>query len=66
MLGDQNLLTTFPQQVALAPGTDTYKNWQSPPVPIYDDIYLFNITNPEQFNNGEKAVIEPVGPFVYQ
>ncbi|KAL5269419.1 hypothetical protein ACHWQZ_G003035 [Mnemiopsis leidyi] len=54
------------KQVALAPGTDTFDNWQSSPVPIYDDIYLFNITNPTEFNKGEKAIVQPVGPFIYQ
>ena len=54
------------QQVHLSPGTETYDNWQTPPVPIYDDIYLFNITNPIEFNKGEKAILEPVGPYVYQ
>lgn len=58
-----NLIKT---QVHLSPGTETYDNWQTPPVPIYDDIYLFNITNPIEFNKGEKAILEPVGPYVYQ
>ena len=58
--------TLILQQITIKPGTATYDNWQIPPVPVYDDIYLFNITNPAEFNNGSKAMLDMVGPFVYR
>lgn len=54
------------QKVLILPGTDTYDNWKESPVPIYDNLFLFNITNPHGFNHGEKAVLKLVGPFVYR
>ena len=47
--------------------SEVYKNWLDPPVPIYMDLYLFNLLNPEEFvKNGHKPVFAEVGPFVYK
>ena len=54
------------QQVRLTPGTDTFNTWTNPPISPYDDIYVFNITNPVEFNNGAKPSLQLVGPFVYR
>jgi hypothetical protein len=29
-------------------------------------VYLFNITNPDEFAEGERPVLAEVGPYVYQ
>eukprot|EP00116_Pleurobrachia_bachei_P011933 sb/3472195/ len=54
------------QQVQVLPGSATYDNWKDPPVPVLDNIYLFNISNVAEFNAGQKAIVERIGPFVYR
>lgn len=41
--------------------------WQKPPVDVYIKVFIFNITNPDEFLAGEeKLKVEEVGPYVYQ
>lgn len=48
-------------------GSETYKNWLEPPVPLYVHVYVFNITNSDEFSKGsENLEVDEVGPFVYQ
>jgi len=56
------VLSTMP----LKPGTDRYQSWLSPPVQPHLTGYAFNVTNPEEVMNGEKPILQEVGPFVYK
>lgn len=48
-------------------GGEIFNLWQDPPVDIYIKIYLWNITNSEEFLAGkEKLRVEEVGPYVYK
>lgn len=29
-------------------------------------VYFFNITNPAEFSEGEKPILQEVGPWIYQ
>ncbi|XP_011870818.1 PREDICTED: scavenger receptor class B member 1-like isoform X2 [Vollenhovia emeryi] len=41
--------------------------WKVPPVDMYLNVYVFNITNPIEFLNGEeKLKVQEIGPYVYQ
>jgi len=41
--------------------------WKNPPLNIYLNIYIFNITNPVEFLSGkEKLKLQEIGPYVYQ
>ncbi|XP_063700410.1 scavenger receptor class B member 1 [Culicoides brevitarsis] len=41
--------------------------WRKPPADIYTKIYLFNITNADEFMAGkEKLKLKEVGPYVYK
>lgn len=42
--------------------------WKKPPVEIYLDIYLYNITNAERFMKGQdsKLALEEIGPYVFK
>lgn len=41
--------------------------WKKLPVNVYLYVYIFNITNPEEFLSGkEKLKIQEIGPYVYQ
>ena len=49
------------------PSTVLYENWLKIPIDIYMTFYVFNLTNPEEFEkNGTKPVFVELGPFVYK
>lgn len=55
------------QKLILSEGGEIFNLWQDPPVNIYIKIYLWNITNSEEFLSGkEKMRVEEVGPYVYR
>ena len=43
-----------------------YEYWLDPPVPIYIQFYMFNLTNPEEFMQGEKPSLSQSGPYTYR
>lgn len=46
---------------------EIFNMWKTPPVDLYIKIYIYNITNSEQFIKGtEKMNIEEIGPYVYR
>lgn len=49
-------------------GGEIFGLWRDPPVHIFCKVYLFNITNAEDFLAGraEKMQVEEVGPYVYR
>lgn len=51
----------------MAKGGEIFNLWAQPPVDLYIKIYLFNITNAEDFLSGrEQLKVEQVGPYVYK
>ncbi|KAK5637967.1 hypothetical protein RI129_012262 [Pyrocoelia pectoralis] len=45
----------------------SYYYWQKPGVVRLTKVYIFNVTNPENFLNlGEKPKLNEIGPFVYR
>lgn len=54
------------KQMQLREGSETLEKWSNVTVPIYLSLHLFNITNPAEFGNGSRAVVEQVGPYVYR
>ncbi|XP_022652135.1 lysosome membrane protein 2-like isoform X1 [Varroa jacobsoni] len=53
------------QQMRLVENGSTLKRWANVAVPIYFSAFMFNITNPEEFANGEKPQVQEIGPYVY-
>lgn len=42
-----------------------YDYWKDPPVPIYMQFFMFNLTNKEEFLHGDKASLVQLGPYTY-
>ncbi|GAA48368.1 scavenger receptor class B member 1, partial [Clonorchis sinensis] len=57
----------FTWHLRLLPDSKLYKTlFMSPPSPEHHNVYLFNITNPEQMLRGAKPRLKQVGPFVFR
>ncbi|CAL4230381.1 unnamed protein product [Meganyctiphanes norvegica] len=54
------------KQMQLKPGSSTYDAWSMTPYPLLMYLYFYNITNPEEYQQGGKIRVEEVGPIVYQ
>ncbi|CAH8447911.1 unnamed protein product [Dicrocoelium dendriticum] len=54
------------EQTELVPGTVTYEQWVQPTIDIYFQAYLFNLTNPIEFQAGEKPILRQLGPYTYK
>lgn len=50
----------------LSPGSETRRTWEQFPIPIDFKIYVFNVTNPDQAQDGGKVILEEIGPFVFE
>ncbi|KAH8421209.1 hypothetical protein KR009_000156 [Drosophila setifemur] len=57
----------FKWKLIMSEGGEIFNLWAQPPVDLYIKIYLFNITNAEDFLAGrEQLRVEQVGPYVYK
>uniref|UniRef100_A0A336MNJ0 Scavenger receptor class B member 1 n=2 Tax=Culicoides sonorensis TaxID=179676 RepID=A0A336MNJ0_CULSO len=65
--GFQALLRTIiDSRVALRQDGESYQWWSKPPVEPVISVYVYNVTNADDFlNNGTKPVVDELGPYVY-
>ena len=57
----------FLQKVIFSPGGETFELWRKPPVDLYLRVWLFNVTNKEEFLAWkEKLRVQETGPYVYK
>uniref|UniRef100_UPI00358F6999 scavenger receptor class B member 1-like isoform X2 n=1 Tax=Myxine glutinosa TaxID=7769 RepID=UPI00358F6999 len=54
------------QGVVLKPKGETFEMWRAPSLPLYQRIYLFNLTNPTEAENGKQPNLTEIGPYVYR
>lgn len=55
------------KELAIRDGGRTYKWWKEPPVIPHMKVYIYNVTNADEFlNNGEKPALQELGPYVYR
>ncbi|XP_065217044.1 scavenger receptor class B member 1-like isoform X2 [Planococcus citri] len=57
----------FPMKTTFSEGSEGFELWRKPPVEVLLKVYLYNITNKDEFLSGkEKLKVEQVGPYVYR
>lgn len=49
-------------------GDETFEMWKKPEAHVYLKVYIFNITNRDEFLSGkeDKLRFQEVGPYVYR
>lgn len=54
------------REIALREGGRTFDWWREPPVTPQLSVYIYNVTNADEFlNDGEKPTLNELGPYVY-
>ncbi|XP_015602295.1 scavenger receptor class B member 1 [Cephus cinctus] len=54
------------KEVALREGGRAFGWWKQPPVSPHMHVYIYNVTNADEFlNNGKKPALQELGPYVY-
>ncbi|XP_034827680.1 lysosome membrane protein 2-like isoform X1 [Maniola hyperantus] len=58
----------FRWKVVLSDGGEIFESWRKPEVKLYCRVYLFNVTNAEEYMSGQdtKIKVKEIGPFVYR
>ena len=57
----------FLQKLEVVPGSISYDIWRVTPMPIVLSFYLYNLTNPKEFEKGKELPnVDEVGPYVYK
>lgn len=56
------------QILTLSPSSKNYDMWKETPIPMYFKFYMFNWTNPDEFNtlSSVKPRFEEMGPYVFR
>ncbi|CAB1458403.1 unnamed protein product [Pleuronectes platessa] len=54
------------KEITLTEKSHFFESWKNPPPPVYMEYYFFNVTNPEVFLKGGKAVLKQIGPYTYR
>lgn len=48
-------------------GSTSFKQWRDIPFPLFVNIYIFNVTNPDDFlRNGSRPILQQLGPYSYR
>lgn len=56
------------QKLIFEEGGEIFELWRVPPVDLYLKVYLWNVTNKEEYMSGQhdKLIVQEVGPYVYR
>lgn len=58
----------FKLRIVFEEGGEIFEMWREPPVDLYLRVFLYNVTNKEEFLSGtdKKLKVQEVGPYVYR
>ena len=63
---DKEIKKEIANNVKIAPGSQVYDQWKKPTIPIYFEIYAFNIVNPLEVMEGKPPFVQEKGPYSYR
>lgn len=46
-------------------GSQVYDMWRKPTIPIYFQVYVFDLQNPQEVINGARPYLKERGPYTY-
>lgn len=59
------IISEVKNNVLLMDNTAAYERWRKLPMAMQFKVYIFNVTNPSEVQNGSNPIVEEVGPYVY-
>lgn len=66
-VGDIVIETAIKKEVVLEEGTVAYKNWIKADIPVYRQIWIFDVQNPEEVAvNSSNMKLKQRGPYTYR
>ena len=65
-LGNGILVGMVEKNLPIDKNSHGFDDWLNPPVEISTSVFVWNVTNAEYVENGEKPKLEEIGPFVYK
>uniref|UniRef100_A0A670ZMJ1 Platelet glycoprotein 4 n=1 Tax=Pseudonaja textilis TaxID=8673 RepID=A0A670ZMJ1_PSETE len=66
-VGNHFIDKTIKKEVVIEKGTIAYENWVLPGSPIYREIWVFDVQNPEDvMQNGSAPILKQKGPYTYR
>lgn len=56
------------QKVKISEGSESFESWETPPIKLVLKVYLFNVTNKDEYMSGKdsKLKFQQVGPYAYR
>ncbi|KAL5282467.1 CD36 family protein [Megaselia abdita] len=60
------ILKKVTESVTILEGSDQYQRFVNLPQPIQFNVYIFNLSNPVQVQQGDLPLVKEIGPYVYK
>lgn len=47
-------------------GSEAWERWENLPIPVAYKVYFFNVSNPDEVQNGSQPIVQEIGPYIYK
>lgn len=54
------------QGISLEEKGEGYKMWEEFPIPLKFKVYIFNVENPSEVQQGANPIVREIGPYIYE
>lgn len=56
----------YNQSSTILDGSGQYKRFVNLPQPLHFNVYIFNVSNPMEVQQGGLPIVKEIGPYVYK